>query len=117
MLRTLLEGANAGRLDCFRMELTKHVQKNDVKNVSRAILAFEDSRICARVELLSNLNVERNAAYRRGDRNTEFGNASDRRRNKIYRRFISGTKINLYRLKPAASVGDCDINAHGIDKF
>jgi hypothetical protein len=117
MLSALFKDPNAGRLDCFRIELTEHVEKNDVKDVSRAVLAFDDSRICARVELLSNLNIERNTADRRRDRNTEFSNASDHRCNKIYRWFISGTKVDLNRLKPAAAVGNRDINAHGIDKF
>ncbi|HEY1654838.1 MAG TPA: hypothetical protein VGF86_06990 [Candidatus Tumulicola sp.] len=117
MFRTLIKDANTGGLYCFWIELTNHVQKKDVKDVSCAILAFEDSGVCARMELLSNLNIEGNAAYRRDDGNTEFGNTSDRRRDKFYRRFISGTKIDLNGLKPAAAVGDCDVNAHRVDKL
>ena len=49
MLRPLCKDANAGRLDRLRIELTEYVEENDVKDVSRAVLAFEDSRICARV--------------------------------------------------------------------
>ncbi|HTV75292.1 MAG TPA: hypothetical protein VME66_16480 [Candidatus Acidoferrales bacterium] len=115
MVGALLKDANAGRLHCFRIELTEHVDKNDVKDVSCAVLAFDDSRICARVELLRDLNIERNTADWRCNRNAEFSNASDRRRNKIYRRFICGTEVNLYCLESAAAVGYCDINAHGID--
>lgn len=117
MLRALFKNTNARRLDCFRVELTEHVEKNDVKDISRAILAFDDSWICARVELLSNLNIERDTADRRRNRNAEFSSASYRRRNKIYRRFISGTEVNLYCLKPATAVGYCDIDAHGIDNL
>jgi hypothetical protein len=40
------------------------------------------------MELLGNLNIKRNTADRRGDRNTELRNASDRRRDEVYRRFI-----------------------------
>jgi len=117
MLGALLKDANAGGLHCFRIELTEHVDKNDVKDVSCAVLAFDDSWICARVELLCDLNIERNTADWRRNRNTEFGNASDRRRNKIYRRFISGAEVNLYCLETAGAVGYRDINAHGIDTF
>ena len=89
MLRTLFKDANTGRLDCFRIELTEHIQKNDVEDISRSILGLDHSRICACVEFLSDLNVKRNTADGRSDWNTELRNASDRRRDEVYRRFIS----------------------------
>lgn len=92
-------------------------QKKDVKDVPRTIFAFEDAGMGARVDLLSNLNIERNATYRRNKGSSKFGDTSDRWDDEVYGGIIGGTKVEPHRLEPATTVGDCDSNAYGVDKF
>jgi hypothetical protein len=117
VFRTLLKDANARGLDGLRIKLTEHVQEDDVEDISRSILSLEHSRIRAGVELLGGLNIKRNTADRRRDRNSELRNASDHRRDEVDGWFIGRPEVNLYRLKTAVTIGNGDVNAHGVNEF
>ena len=117
MLRTLCKDANAGHLHGLWIELTEHIQKYDVEDISRSILGLDHSRICACVEFLSDLNVKRNAADGRSDWNTELRNASDLGCDEVYRLFIGRPKVNLYGLETTTAIGDGNVNAYGVNKF
>src|SRR5581483_3869043 len=103
------------RLSCPPIvDLTQHLEQEDVQYVARAILLL---RARARVEFLRDLFVNADAAHMRCDRQPHLGNACDSGCYQVHFERFTRTKVDLHRLPGPRFMLHRNFHAHRVRRF